>query len=174
MSLQRSCIALALALAAAVTASFAAASSMAPVAPGMHSSERPSVAGGKVCTLDIAANDLMQFDRQELSVARACRQVALTLKHTGKLASQTMGHNWVLVRDADAAGVASDALAAGAQSDYVKPGDPRVIAHTRVVGGGQSDTLWFSTGALAAGESYTFECTYPGHSAVMRGKFIFG
>jgi azurin len=161
-------------LAAAATASLAAGGSMAPVAPGVRSGERLSVETGKVCPLDIAASDMLQFDKQELRVATACRQVTLTLRHSGKLTIQTMGHNWELVRDPDAAGVASDGLAAGVTNDYVKPGDPRVVAHTKVVGGGQSDTVWFSTDTLKPGESYTFECTFPGHGAAMKGKFIFG
>jgi azurin len=172
MNLQRTC--LAALLAGAVTASLAAGGSMAPVAPGVRAGERPAAAAGKICPLDIAASDLMQFDKRELRIATVCRQVALTLRYSGKLTIQTMGHNWVLVRDADAAGVASDGLAAGVKNDYVMPGDPRVIAHSKVVGAGQSDTVWFSTDSLKAGESYTFECTFPGHSAVMRGKFIFG
>ena len=172
MNLLRSC--LAALLAGAATASLAAGGSMAPVAPGVRTGERPSAGSGKVCPLDIAANDMMQFDKRELRVATTCLQVALTLRHSGKLTVQTMGHNWVLVRDADAAGVTSDGLAAGVKNDYVRPGDPRVIAHSKVVGAGQSDTVWFSTEALKSGESYTFECTSAGHSTVMKGKFIFG
>jgi azurin len=134
----------------------------------------PAAAGGKVCQLEIAGNDLMQYDKTELKVAGDCAQVELTLKHTGKLPAATMGHNWVLTKDADAAGVANDGLAAGINNNHVKPGDTRVIAHTAVVGGGQSVTIKFPMSLLKKGEGYTYECTFPGHNALMHGKLIFG
>lgn len=136
--------------------------------------EAPVTTGGTLCRLEIAGNDAMQYDRKELKIAGECAQVELTLRHTGKLPSATMGHNWVLTKDSDAAGVAKDGLIAGIKSDYVKPGDTRVIAHTAVVGGGQSVTIKFSTSLLRKGEGYTFECTFPGHSALMHGKLVFG
>jgi len=51
---------------------------------------------------------------------------------------------------------------------------PRIIAATKVVGGGESTTVKFSTAALVQGARYVFFCTSPGHSSVMRGKFVFG
>ncbi len=53
----------------------------------------------KVCKVEISGNDAMQFDKKELSVAADCAQVEVTLKHSGKLPAQAMGHNWVLVED---------------------------------------------------------------------------
>jgi hypothetical protein len=46
----------------------------------------PAAAGGKVCQLEIEANDLMQYDKKKLKVAGDGAQVELTLKHTGTLA----------------------------------------------------------------------------------------
>ena len=81
----------------------------------------------------------MQFDKKELKVAKDCTSVEVTLKHTGKLPAASMGHNWTLVKTADVNGVANDGLSAGLPADYIKAGDKRVIAHTKVVGGGQTD-----------------------------------
>ena len=134
----------------------------------------PGAVGGTVCQLEIAGNDVMQYDKKELKVAGDCAYVELTLKHTGKLPQATMGHNWVLTKDSDATGVAKDGLAAGIINNYVKPGDTRVVAHTAVVGGGQSVTIKFSTSLLRKGEGYTYECTFPGHSTLMHGKLVFG
>jgi azurin len=155
------------ATAKAVAATKAAAANAAAVAT-------PATGGAKVCKLDIAGNDLMQYDKKELRVAADCAQVELTLRHTGKLPATAMGHNWVLVRDADAMGVANDGLAAGIKNNHVKPGDKRVIAATQVVGGGQTTTIRFPTSLLKKGEGYTYECTFPGHNAIMKGKLIFG
>ena len=124
-----------------------------------------------VCKLSISGDDMMRFDQTELKVSKDCSEVEVTLAHTGKLAAQVMGHNWVLVKTADLAGVATEGLGAGLPNDYIKPGDARVIAHTKVIGGGQSTAVRFALSKLTAGESYSFLCTYPGHSAFMKGVF---
>jgi len=128
----------------------------------------------KVCKLEISGNDAMQYDKKELSVAADCTQVELTLKHAGKLPAQAMGHNWVLAKTADIAGVSNDGMSAGFASDHLKKGDARVIAHTKIVGGGESTSITFPTSALKKGEAYSFFCTFPGHSSIMKGAFKFG
>ena len=130
-------------------------------------------AADKVCKLEIAGTDQMQFDKKELVVALDCTSVELTLKHTGKLPAQAMGHNWVLTKTADAAGVATDGLTAGLPNDHIKKGDTRVIAHTKIVGGGQTTSITFPTSALKKGESYTYFCSFPGHSSLMKGSLKF-
>src|SRR5262245_197451 len=127
----------------------------------------------KVCKLEISGNDAMQFDKKELAVAADCTQVEVTLKHTGKLPAQAMGHNWVLVKSGDLAGVASDGIGAGFANDHVKKGDARVLAHTKIVGGGQTTSVTFPTSALTKGGAYTFFCSFPGQSSIMKGTFIF-
>jgi azurin len=82
-----------------------------------------------------------------------------------------MGHNWVLVKAADLGAVASSGMAAGLPSNYVDPGDRRVLAATKLVGGGQSATVTFPTSILRSGESYMYLCTFPGHNVMMRGVF---
>ena len=131
-------------------------------------------AADKVCKVDIAGTDSMTFDKKEIAVAADCTSVELTLKHTGKLPAQAMGHNWVLAKTADMQGVVNDGMGASLADAHIKKGDTRVIAHTKIVGGGQSDTVTFSTSALKKGEAYTFFCTFPGHSALMKGAFKFG
>jgi len=128
----------------------------------------------KVCKVDIAGSDAMQFDKKEISIAADCTSVAVTLTHSGKLPAQAMGHNWVLSKTADMQGVVNDGMGAPFAANHIKAGDTRVIAHTKIVGGGQSDTVTFATSALKQGEAYSFFCTFPGHSALMKGAFKFG
>ena len=128
----------------------------------------------KVCKLEITGTDAMQYDKKELSVAADCTQVELTLHHSGKLPAQAMGHNWVLAKTADVSGIASDGVGAGFAKDHIKDGDARVIAHTKIVGGGQTTTVTFPTSKLKAGESYTYFCSFPGHSSIMKGSFKIG
>jgi azurin len=133
-----------------------------------------AMAADKVCKLEITGTDAMSYDKKELSVAADCTSVELTLKHSGKLASNVMGHNWVLAKTADLNGVAGDGAAAGLTKSYLKDGDARVLAHTKVVGGGQTDTITFPTAALKVGEKYSYFCSFPGHWSMMKGVFKFG
>ena len=121
------------------------------------------------CAVEIEGNDAMQFNKPTISVPASCKQFTVTLKHTGTLPKAAMGHNWVLARTADMQGVLADGAAAGLTKNYVKDGDTRVLAHTRVVGGGESDAVTFATGALKAGEPYSYFCSFPGHAALMKG-----
>ena len=140
------------------------------LAGGTHA----AFAADKVCKLAIAGNDAMQFDKKELDVAADCTQVELTLTHTGKLPAAAMGHNWVLVKTADVTAVANAGMSAGLANNYLTPNDPRVIASTKTIGGGESTTITFPTSKLSKGGDYTFMCTFPGHYVIMKGVFKFG
>jgi azurin len=134
----------------------------------------PAQAADKVCKLEIAGNDLMQFDKKELTVAGDCTQIEVKLTHTGKLPAAAMGHDWTLVKSEDLTAVANAGAAAGLQNNYIQPGDKRVIVSTKIIGGGQSTSVTFPASALSKDGSYMFLCTFPGHNALMRGTFKFG
>lgn len=123
------------------------------------------------CSVQIEGNDAMQFNKTAIEVPKACKSFTVQLKHAGKMPKAAMGHNWVLAKTADVQAVANDGIAAGLDKQYVKPGDARVIAHTKVVGGGESDSVAVDVSKLKAGESYTYFCSFPGHSSVMKGSF---
>ena len=131
-------------------------------------------AADKVCKVDISSTDQMTFDKKEITVAADCTEVEVTLHHVGKLPAAAMGHNWVLAKTADAQLVANDGLAAGIANDHIKKGDTRAIAHTKIIGGGQTTSVKFPTSALQKGGAYTFFCSFPGHIALMKGTFKFG
>lgn len=126
------------------------------------------------CQLEINGTDQMQYDKQTLTVPASCKEVTLTLHHTGKLPREAMGHNWVLVNAADFNTVASAGMGAGLANDYVAPGDKRVLAHTKTIGGGQTTSVTFQTSILKPGGDYRYLCTFPGHNALMRGTLKFG
>ncbi|WP_027996268.1 azurin [Simplicispira psychrophila] len=124
------------------------------------------------CKTEIDGNDAMQFNKATLTVPQSCKQFTVTLKHVGKLPKAQMGHNWVLTKPAAMAGVVTDGAAAGLDKNYLKTGDTRVMAHTKVVGGGESDSVTFATSALKMGETYDYFCSFPGHSAIMKGTLM--
>ncbi len=117
--------------------------------------------------LELGGNDMMQFDKAELRVP-AGSTVNLTLNHTGKLPKAAMGHNFVLLKaGTDVAAFAMQAIAAAA-TEYIPESDA-IIAHTALIGGGESTSISFT--APAAG-TYDYICTFPGHYAIMKGKLI--
>jgi azurin len=126
------------------------------------------------CQLEISGNDQMQYDKQTLTVPASCKEVTVTLHHAGKLPREAMGHNWVLVNAADFNAAANGGMGAGLANDYVAPDDKRVLAHTKVIGGGQTTSVTFPTSLLKPGGDYRYLCTFPGHNALMRGTFKFG
>lgn len=121
------------------------------------------------CSVDIEGNDAMQFNVKSIEVAKTCKEFTVNLKHPGTLAKNVMGHNWVLTTTADMQGAATDGMSAGLDKDYVKEGDTRVIAHTKVIGAGESTSVTFDVSKLAADGDYSFFCSFPGHWSLMKG-----
>ena len=128
----------------------------------------------KTCDLEIEGNDAMQFNKQSLAVAADCTEVKLTLKHSGKLPAAAMGHNWVLTETSAFQPVAQAGMTAGLPQNYVPKDDARVLAFTKIVGGGETTSVTFPTSKLKKGGDYTFFCSFPGHWSIMKGKLTFG
>ena len=102
----------------------------------------------------------------------SCPTITIELTHTGKLPATAMGHNVVISKTADLAGLARDGIKAGAAKDYIPAGDARAIAHTKIIGGGEKTKVTFPGKALTAGGDYSFFCSFPGHSTLMKGKLV--
>lgn len=129
-------------------------------------------AWSQVCAATVEANDQIQFVQKELRVSRSCTSFSLTLKHTGSLAANVMGHNWVLSKTSNYQALATAGQAAGAANNYLPPGDARVLAATKIIGGGEQTTISFDASTLEAGGDYTFFCSFPAHFVLMNGKLI--
>ena len=147
----------------------AAASETAPAAPAATETAAPAAAAGE-CAATITSDDAMKFDPKEISVPASCKQFSITLKHVGKMPAMAMGHNVVVSKTSDKDGILADGAAAKIENNFVKPNDERVVAHTKLIGGGEEDTLTFDVSKLAAGEAYEYYCSFPGHYAMMNGK----
>ena len=144
------------------------------VAMGLGAVMLAPSAMARVCAVSIDSTDQMSFSSREIKVAADCTAVDLTLRHTGKLAATAMGHNWVLTRTADYQPVAMAGMRMTLADSYLPKADKRVLAHTKVIGGGETTRVRFSTQGLQKGGDYTFFCSFPGHFAMMKGKFVFG
>lgn len=126
-----------------------------------------------VCLLNINATDQMRFEQQTLQVEAQCTEVKVTLHNTGKLPANVMGHNWVLTKTADVAAVANAGMGVGLANNYQKPGDTRIVAATKIIGGGEDSSVQFSVAQLQTGTSYTYFCSAPGHYSTMKGRFVY-
>lgn len=125
------------------------------------------------CEATLEANDAMQYSTKEITADASCKEFKLTLKHAGKLPKASMGHNFVLVKTADLPTVQGEAMKAGAAKDYIPDDAQRIVAHTKLLGGGESDTITIDLSKLTKGGDYTYFCSFPGHSAIMKGVFKF-
>lgn len=122
------------------------------------------------CEQVIEGNDALQFNSKTMTVSASCETVTVTLKHTGQLPANIMGHNWVLTKSSDFMPVAQAGGSAGLDNNYVPQNDSRVIAYSKIIGGGESTTVTFSASDLSSNENYTFFCSFPGHYAIMQGS----
>lgn len=121
------------------------------------------------CATQIEGNDAMQFNVGSIVIPASCSEFSITLKHTGQMPVAAMGHNVVITTQADMAAVAADGLGAGAAADYVKSGDARVVAHSKLIGGGETTSFTVPLAKLKDGGPYAFFCSFPGHVALMKG-----
>lgn len=118
--------------------------------------------------ITITGNDAMQFNKKEIKV-EAGKKVKVTLRHIGKMDKNVMGHNFVLLKKGVNAMTFGNKAATARDNDYIPNGTKDVIAHTKMLGGGETAVIEFD--APEAG-TYEFLCSFPGHSAIMKGKFI--
>lgn len=147
----------------------AAATTTEETAEAPAETDNVASADNTVLEITIKGGDDMKFDKTTLK-ATAGQKVKLTLVHSGKLPKASMGHNFVLLKNGvNETDFATKALAAK-DTDYIPAGSAGdIIAHTGMVGGGESTTIEFTAPARGA---YTYICTFPGHSALMKGKLM--
>ncbi|MCP2039903.1 azurin [Neisseria sp. HSC-16F19] len=152
----------------AATASTPAA---AETAPETASEAADNTAATPSCEAVIESNDQMRYDTDTLTISKQCDEFTLVLKHVGQMPKMAMGHNVVITRTADIAAVAKDGQSAGADKEFVKAGDERIVAHTGLIGGGEETRVTFSPSQFGDGD-YSFFCSFPGHEGMMRGKVV--
>lgn len=118
--------------------------------------------------LHIESNDQMNYSTDELKAKTG--KISLMLHHTGKMEKNVMGHNLVILKPGtDIADFSTKAMNAK-NTDYIPASEnANIIAHTKLIGGGESDTIEFTIDEKG---TYDFICSFPGHSSLMKGKLI--
>ena len=116
----------------------------------------------------ITSDDYMKFDTRKITV-KSGKIVKLTLKHIGQLDAQVMGHNFVLLKKNVNLIEFANKAATARDNQYIPVGSDEVIVYTDMIGGGQETTIEFLPPEPGV---YDFVCSFPGHYAMMKGKFI--
>lgn len=118
---------------------------------------------------EIEGNDQMKFNK-DLFTVKAGQEIQITLKNVGELPKESMGHNFVvLAPGTDVAGFGGEAFKAK-DDDYIPATfASSIIAHTKLLGPGESDTITFT---IDEPGEYEFVCSFPGHWGTMRGKIV--
>ena len=128
----------------------------------------PVAAHAADCSVDLEGNDAMKFNATNIDVPKSCANFTINLKHAGAMAVNVMGHNVVVAKEADMAGIAADGMAVA--PEHVKPDDARIIAHTKMLGGGETASVTFDVAKVKDGGPFKFFCSFPGHMALMQGS----
>jgi azurin len=120
-------------------------------------------------SIKLEANENMRFNK-ELFRVKAGKKIWLILKNTSARSITSMTHNVVVLKSgvdlADFADVAHKAK----NEQYVPLSlNSLIIAHTKMVSGGESDTVAFM---ISPAGVYDFICSFPGHWGTMQGKIV--
>lgn len=152
--------------AAAVPAAAPAPASAAPAAAATTAAAPAPAANLPVLEVTIkpdAANPLA-YDTKSIS-AKVGQKVKVTFNNTHPTLPQP--HNFVLGKVGTKDKMMAIAMSAMTLVDkgYI-PDSPDILAHTKLIQPGQSETIEFT---LPAAGEYPFFCTFPGHVAIMNG-----
>lgn len=126
------------------------------------------VAAAAEVTVEITGNDQMQYNVKSFEVTEG-DTVTVSFKHIGQLPVVAMGHNLAIVKPGTELPMFSAKAASAKDSGFIPQeaeSKDLIVAHTKMLGGGESDTITFT--APAPGD-YPYLCTFPGHFAIMQG-----
>lgn len=143
----------------------------APASPAQSAAPAaaPNITPDETGIVHLTAADQMRYSAGRITV-KAGQVLTVELKNIGTLPKEAMGHNFVVLKPGtDPVAFATKGIPAKA-TDYVSPdAADQVIAHTKLLGPGESDTIKIES--LAPGV-YPFVCTFPGHAALMKGELV--
>ena len=113
--------------------------------------------------VEIQADDKMRFDVTAIE-ATPGQKISVTLRNVGTTPKLSMGHNFVLLdKTVNEQNVNRwlDTASTEASHDYVPPSSKEVLAHTKLLGPGESETVTFSAPYIPG--QYLYLCSFPGH-----------
>ncbi len=112
----------------------------------------------------IQADDKMRYDVTAFDVAPG-QKLSVTIRNVGTTPKYSMGHNFVLLdRTINTGNVQSaflDKASTEALHDYVPPDAKEVLAHSKLLGPGESEVVTFNAPYVPG--DYLYLCSFPGH-----------
>lgn len=139
-------------------------------APAATTPDTQAAAPAADNTFTVQGTDDMKFDLTELK-AKAGKPITITFKNVGKQPKTVMGHDLVVLKEGTNVDDFGNAAIKAKDTDYIPTGAlaSAMIAHTKLLGPGESDTITFT---IDKAGSYDYICTFPGHHMFMKGKLI--
>ncbi len=130
-----------------------------PAAPAAVPAAAPAAAGQVV---EITVGDAMKYDVTRIEAA-AGKPLTVVLHSAATLPREAMAHNFVLLqKDTDVMDFMQAAASSTPAAGYI-PTElaAQVLAHTRLLGPHESDTITFTVPSVPG--EYNYLCTFPGH-----------
>lgn len=119
--------------------------------------------------IDLTGNDQLKYDKTLFKV-KAGQKITLNFKNVGTQPAAAMSHNVVILQQGtDVQKFGEAAVPAAATQHIPESMKDDVIAHTKLLGPGESDEITFT---LPDAGVYDFICTFPGHFGTMHGKIV--
>jgi len=120
-------------------------------------------------TIQLQANENMRFDKEIFKI-KTGKKISLIFKNTGASANTAMVHNVVILKKGTDIADFADLVRNAKNEQYVPSSvGSLVIAHTKLVSGGESDEVDFT---ISQPGIYDFICSFPGHWGTMQGKIV--
>ena len=142
----------------------------APAAAETPGSDIPGINDVAVTDhIELQGSDDMKYDKTLFKI-KAGQDVKVTLKNVGKLPKEAMSHNVVILAQGTDVQAFGEAAVKDKANDHIPAAMATdVIAHTKLLGPGESDEITFK---VADPGVYEFICSFPGHFGTMRGKIV--
>lgn len=131
----------------------------------------PVVRQDGVAAIHITGNDDMRYNITRF-VVHPGEKVRITFENVGKMPVTTMGHDLVILKlGENFKSFSNEVNSADLQAKGEIPDSllDKVIAHTKILGPGESQTIEFVAPAAGA---YDYLCTFPTHAVFMHGQMI--
>ena len=129
-----------------------------------------SYAFAEECEIVISGSDMMRYDTNEIIIQNNCKKFVITLKHSGKLPINAMGHNIVFLESKNLQKIISKINMSHGIGNGFLPEMEEVLFKSKMIGGGQETTFELDLNVFNRKEEYMFICSFPGHFALMQGK----
>ena len=120
-------------------------------------------------SIELQANENMRFDKEMFKI-KTGKKISLIFKNTAAPSNTAMAHNVVILKKGTDIADFADAVHNAKNEQYVPSSvGSLMIAHTKLVSGGDSDEVDFTINQPGI---YDYICSFPGHWGTMQGKIV--